>query len=109
MDNISTCKITPRLAQAQAKNTCLQIERLIQACGISKDGYTEVVWQELKGSLYFDFQVYDLTPELQFQLGAFLGGAFGAASINTMAFYCSTNKYRGLIRYEIQTTIKNAK
>jgi hypothetical protein len=97
-----------KLTEAQAKNTALQITRLIQACGISSEDYTEVVSQEHKGSLFFDFKVYDTTPELQFHLGAFLGGAFGAASINTMASK-STNKYRGYIRYEIQTTIKNAK
>lgn len=106
--NPKTMDTQSKLTEAQAINTCRQITRLIRACAISEEDFTDVVWQEHKGSLFFDFKVYDTTPELQFHLGAFLGGAFGAASINTMACK-STNKYRGYIRYEIQTTIKNAK
>ena len=97
-----------QLTEAQGINTCRQITRLIRACYVSEEDFTDVVYQEHKGSLFFDFKVYDMRPELQFHLGAFLGGAFGAASINTIAAK-TTNKYRGYIRYEIQTTIKNAK
>ena len=94
--------------EAQARNTCLQITRLMKASNILGEDHEEVVFQEHKGTLYFDFAIYDMRPETQFQLGALLGGAFGAAAINTMEVK-GTNKYRGYIRYEIQTPIKNAK
>lgn len=102
MENSS---IAARLAEAQAVNTIRQIERLTQACYIPSEDCTEPVWQEFKGSLYFDYEVYNLDPATMFHLGTMLGNAFGAAAINTMLAK-STQKYRGYLRIEIQVPIK---
>ena len=102
MENTS---ITTKMVKAQAVNTIRQIERLTKACYISSEDYTEPVWQDHKGVLYFDYQVYNLDPATQFHLGTMLGGAFGAASINTMLAK-GTQKYRGYLRIEIQVPIK---
>lgn len=90
---------------AQAVNTIRQIERLTQACYIPSEDCTEPVWQEFKGSLYFDYEVYNLDPATMFHLGTMLGNAFGAAAINTMLAK-GTGKYRGYLRIEIQVPIK---
>lgn len=100
-----SAKTIARLTEAQAVNTIRQIERLTQACYITSDDSTEPVWQEHKGSLYFDYKVYNLDPATMFHLGSMLGNAFGAAAINTMLAK-STNKYRGYLRIEIQVPIK---
>ena len=106
MENtIGTCSVTLRLAKAQAVNTINQIERLTKACYIPSEDYTEPVWQEHKGVLYFDYKVYDLDSATMFHLGSMLGYAFGSASINTMLAK-GTQKYRGYLRIEIQVPIK---
>jgi len=98
-------KTIARLTEAQAVNTIRQIERLTKACYITSEDYTEPVFQEHKGALYFDYKVYDLDPATMFHLGSMLGNAFGAASINTMLAK-GTQRYRGYLRIEIQVPIK---
>ena len=105
MKTVSTCSVTLRLAEAQAKNTIVQIERLLAACAVPSEDHTEPVFQEWKDNLFFDFKVYDQSPEEMFHLGSMLGNAFGPAAIKTVA-YKSSQKYRGFIQIEIQVPIK---
>lgn len=106
MENtFGACSVTPLAAKTQAVNTIRQIERLTKACYITSEDYTEPVWQELRGMLYFDYEVYNLDPATMFHLGTMLGNAFGAAAVNTMLAK-GTGKYRGYLRIEIQVPIK---